>query len=114
MRQILSSRIFMELNERRSSVASAVPGSLFELAKASAAWDGGAVRLSALTNKDSGMRSNLFFFIYIFFNSSTNSSLSLSDSFASCLNPFYTFPSGEGFKRGLQPVLKSVFYMIFF
>lgn len=113
MRQMLSARIFMEPNERRSSVASAVPGSLFELAKASAVWVGGAVRLSALTNKDSETRSNLFF-IYILFNSSTNSSLSLSDSFASCLNPFYTFPSGEGFKRGLQPVLKSVFYMIFF
>lgn len=112
MRQILSARIFMEPNERRSCVASAVPGSLFQLAKASAAWDGGAVRLSALTNKDSEMRSNLFF-IYILFHSSTNSSLSLSDSFASCLNPFYTFPSGEGFKRGLQPVLKSLFYMIF-
>lgn len=113
MRQILSARIFMEPNERRSSVASAVPGSLFQLAKASSAWDGGAVRLSALTNKASEMRSNLSF-IYILFNSSTNSSLSLSDSFAWCLNPFYRFPSGEGFKRGLQPVLKSVFYMIFF
>lgn len=55
----------MDPNERRSSVAFAVPASLFELAKASAAWDGGAVRLSALTNKDSEMRSNLFFNLYI-------------------------------------------------
>lgn len=31
-----------------------------------------------------------------------------------CLSQFYTFPSGEGFKRGLQPELKSLFYTIFF
>lgn len=42
-------------------VGSLVPASLFFwLAKASAAWDGGAVRLLAPTNKDSERRSTLF------------------------------------------------------
>lgn len=45
-----------------SCVAAVVPASIFGLAKASAAWDGGTVRLLALTNKDSERRSILFFF----------------------------------------------------
>lgn len=45
-------------------VAAAVPESLSPLAKASTAWDGGAVRLLAAPNKDSEMRSNLFLFFF--------------------------------------------------
>lgn len=83
-------------------VGSLVPASLFFwLAKASAAWDGGAVRLLAPTNKDSERRSTLFclFFPLCVF------SLSLSE----CPHPFYTFPSGKEFKLVLRAVLDSVF-----
>lgn len=70
----------------------------------------GAARLSAPTNKDSETRSNLYiFYIYVCFNSFTNP----SPSFRVWIH-FYTFPCGEGFKRGLQPELKSLFYMIFY
>lgn len=82
-------------------VGSLVPASLFFwLAKASAAWDGGAVRLLAPTNKDSERRSTLFclFFPLCVF-------LSLSE----CPHPFYTFPSGKEFKLVLRAVLDSVF-----
>lgn len=55
------------------------------------------------------MRSNLFFFFLTLI-------LFLSHSlifFSFCLNPFDTFPSGKGFKLGLQPVLKSFFHIYF-
>lgn len=69
----------------------------------------GAARLSALANKDSETRSNFYIlYIYIWFNSSTNPSPSHRVWIR-----FYTFPCGKGFKRGLQPELKSLFYMIF-
>lgn len=84
--------------------AAAVPESLSPLAKALAVWDVGSVSLLARTNKDSEMRSILFAL-------KKKRPLHHSDS---CLNLFYTFPSGKGFKLGLQPVLKSVFYMNLF
>lgn len=69
----------------------------------------GAARLSAPANKDSETRSNSYIlYIYIWFNSSTNPSPSHRVWIR-----FYTFPCGEGFKCGLQPELKSLFYMIF-
>lgn len=89
----------------RSCVAAVVPASLFQLAKASAAWDGGTARLLALTNKDSEKRSILFL-TFFFLNSSLCFSLKVSVS-------ILHIPKWQGFKLVLQPVLKSAFCINF-
>lgn len=67
--QRLLACIFIRPNGRKSSACwflccgSGASISFFRFAKASAAWDGGAVRLLALTNKDSQRRSILFLFV---------------------------------------------------
>lgn len=66
MQQRVLARIFIKPNGVLvvdTCVAAAVPESFPPLAKASTAWDGGAVRLLPPPNKDSEMRSNLLFFI---------------------------------------------------